>query len=67
MQDKNAPATRRIDLSKCKLLSTYGRSLADSKEDGVKVGAPVKTGVLTKYGILTKIGAGIKVGLSKRR
>jgi len=67
MEDKNAPVSRRIDLSKCKLLSTYGRSLADAKEDGVKIGAPVKTGVLTKLGILTKIGAGIKVGLSKRR
>jgi hypothetical protein len=67
MQEKNAPATRRIDLSKCKLLSTYGRNLADSKEDGVKVGALVKPGILTKTGILTKIGVGIKVGLSKRR
>jgi hypothetical protein len=61
MQDKNAPTTRRIDLSKCKLLSTYGRNLADSKEEAVKVGG------LVKPGVLTKIGYGVKVGLRRRR
>jgi len=48
-------ATRRIDLSNCKLLSTYGGNLADRTTDKVKVGELVKKGLLTKIGALTKI------------
>ena len=56
-------ATRRIDLSNCKLLSTYGRNLASSSTDGVKVGTPVKTG-FTKIGGLVKFGIIGKPGRS---
>jgi hypothetical protein len=68
--DQKASTARHIDLSNCKLLSTYGRNPADAaKETGVKVGGLVKPlllskqGVLTKQGILTKIGLLIKTGL----
>jgi len=63
--DKNEKPsiTRRIDLSNCKLLSTYGRNLANSSTDGVKVGAPVKTG-FTKIGGLVKAGVVGKPGRS---
>jgi hypothetical protein len=71
--DQKAPATRRIDLSNSKLLSTYGRNLAEAiKNQEVKVGQLVKPGVLVKEGILskigflTKIGVIIKPGLSRR-
>ena len=57
MQNKQKPSeTRRIDLSKCQLLSTYGRNLAESTTDKVKVGAPIKTGVFTKIGGMIKFG-----------
>jgi hypothetical protein len=59
MQDqKKAPVTRRVDLSKCTLLSTYGRNVADST-----AGMNVKIGPMGKPGILTKIGAILKPGL----
>jgi hypothetical protein len=48
VQDRKT--ARRIDLSKCKLLSTYGQNPGSSPEATVKVGG-IKTGV--------------KVGLSK--
>jgi hypothetical protein len=55
---------RLIDLSNCKLLSTYGRNPADAaKETGVKVGGLVKPLLLSKQGILTKIGELVKTGL----
>ena len=64
MQKNEKPsATRRIDLSNCKLLCTYGRNLATSSTDGVKVGAPVKTG-LTKIGGMVKFGIVGKPGRS---
>jgi hypothetical protein len=64
MQKNEKPsATRRIDLSNCKLLSTYGRNLAGSATDGVKVGAPVKTG-FTKVGGMVKLGIVGKPGRS---
>jgi hypothetical protein len=54
---KDMPSTRRIDLSNCKLLSTYGRNAADSfKADIVKVGGLIKRGVLIKIGQLRKPG-----------
>jgi hypothetical protein len=62
MEKNQKPSvTRRIDLSNCKLLSTYGRNLASSSTDGVKVGTPVKTGFtkiggMVKFGIITKPG-----------
>jgi hypothetical protein len=45
--DKKTPATRRIDLSNCKLLSTYGQTSADALK-AVKVGASpiIKQGVV---------------------
>jgi hypothetical protein len=53
-QPKN---TRRIDLSNCKLLSTYGRDLsAPTTNLQTKVGTFVKPGILTKTGLITKIG-----------
>ena len=56
MEKNEKPSvTRRIDLSNCKLLSTYGRELVGSTTDGVKVGAPIKTG-FTKIGGLVKHG-----------
>lgn len=65
MQNKQKPSgTRRIDLSKCNLLSTYGRDLAESAADKVKVGAPVKTGIFTKIGGMVKYGVVIKPGMS---
>jgi hypothetical protein len=55
MQNEKAPATRRIDLSNCKLLSTYGRNAADSmKNDQIKIGALVKPGILIKIGQILK-------------
>jgi len=54
--NQKSTATRRIDLSKCKLLSTYGRDLAESAADKVKVGTPIKTGVFTKIGGMVKFG-----------
>jgi hypothetical protein len=64
MQNDPKTATRRIDLSNCKLLSTYGRNPADAaKETGVKVGGLIKPLLLSKQGILTKIGVLIKTGL----
>ena len=62
MEKNEKPSvTRRIDLSNCKLLSTYGRELVDSTTDGVKVGAPIKTG-FTKVGGLVKFGVVGKPG-----
>ena len=55
-KNEKSSVPRRIDLSNCKLLSTYGRNLVDSTTDGVKVGTPVKTGILTKIGGLVKHG-----------
>lgn len=60
-KNEKPSATRRIDLSNCKLLSTYGRELVDSTTDGVKVGAPIKTG-FTKIG-LNKVGGMVKFGV----
>ena len=60
-KNEKPSATRRIDLSNCKLLSTYGRELVDSTTDGVKVGAPIKTG-FTKVGGLVKFGVVGKPG-----
>jgi hypothetical protein len=54
---KDIPSNRRIDLSSCKLLSTYGRNAADSfKASNVKVGGLVKRGILIKIGQLRKPG-----------
>jgi hypothetical protein len=62
--DQKASTSRHIDLSNCKLLSTYGRNPADAaKETGVKVGGLVKPLLLSKQGILTKIGQFTKVGV----
>jgi hypothetical protein len=62
--DQKASTARHIDLSNCKLLSTYGRNPADAaKESGVKVGGLVKPLLLSKQGILTKIGELIKTGV----
>lgn len=62
--DQKASTARHIDLSNCKLLSTYGRNPADAaKETGVKVGGLVKPLLLSKQGILTKIGQFTKVGV----
>jgi hypothetical protein len=58
--DSKTPATRRIDLSDCKLLSTYGRSLVGPTYQDVKVG------ILTKAGLLTKLGLSVKIGLIGR-
>jgi hypothetical protein len=57
---QNQPKTRRIDLSGCKLLSTYGRNVAEATNQNVKVGAINKPGLLTKLGTLTKIGVVVK-------
>jgi hypothetical protein len=58
MQNKqDVPSTRRIDLSNCKLLSTYGRNAVDSPKAGdIKVGGLVKTGILIKIGQIRKPG-----------
>jgi hypothetical protein len=55
-KDQQAPATRRIDLSNCKLLSPYGRNAADSLKVDVKVGGLVKEGVVIKTGLINKFG-----------
>ena len=60
MENEKPSVTRRIDLSKCKLLSTYGRDLVDSTTDKVKVGTPIKTG-FNKVG-LNKVGGMVKFG-----
>jgi hypothetical protein len=54
--DSQTPATRGIDLSDCKLLSPYGRSLVGPTYQNVKVGILVKSGLLTKLGLAVKIG-----------
>jgi hypothetical protein len=56
--NQKAPSARRIDLSKCKLLSTYGRNPADSTGD-----SHIMIGPLTKPGIV-KVGL-VKTGLIK--
>lgn len=53
-KEQKAPSTRRIDLSKTKLLSPYGRNAADALKVGSKVGAASKVG-LSKLG-LSKAG-----------
>ncbi len=53
-KDQKAPATRRIDLSNCKLLSPYGRNAADDLKVHSKVGGIVKIGLSTKVGVLNK-------------
>jgi hypothetical protein len=58
--DKKVPSARRIDLSNCNLLSTYGRNAADSTKD-----TRVKAG-LTKP-LFTKVGHMHKPGASKVR
>ena len=58
--DQKAPATRRIDLSNCKLLSAYGRSAVDSNCMPTKIGALIKPGLLNKFGVLIKSGQIIK-------
>jgi hypothetical protein len=54
--DPKTPPTRRIDLSNCKLLSTYGRNPVGPDYQNVKIGILVKTGALVKLGILVKVG-----------
>lgn len=54
--ESKAPSTRRINLSDCKLLSTYGQSLVGPAYQNVKVGTLVKSGLLTKLGLAVKIG-----------
>ena len=54
----NNPKPRRIDLSNCKLLSTYGLNPADPTGD-----SHVKVGQLTKPGIV-KVSL-VKTGLIK--
>jgi hypothetical protein len=53
--DKKTPATRRIDLSNCKLLSPYGRNAADTLKVDTKVGGIIKVGVISKFGLITKL------------
>jgi hypothetical protein len=53
--DKKTPATRRIDLSNCKLLSPYGRNAADTLKVDNKVGGIIKVGVINKFGLITKL------------
>jgi hypothetical protein len=41
--NRKAPLTRRIDLSHCELLSTYGRNLANGPKGlAVKIGSIIK-------------------------
>lgn len=54
--DPKTPPTRRIDLSNCRLLSTYGRNPVGPAYQNVKVGAFVKTGTFVKIGLLAKVG-----------
>jgi hypothetical protein len=62
-QPKN---TRRIDLSGCKLLSTYGRNVAEAANQNVKVGAinkpEIRPNLLSKLGLINKIGIISKPG-----
>lgn len=62
MDNEKPSVTRRIDLSNCKLLSAYGRNLADPTTQKVKVGTLNKPGILTKTGGIVKIGVVIKPG-----
>lgn len=41
--NQKTPSARRIDLSKCKLLATYGNN-------------PTKVGEVNKFGLINKIG-----------
>jgi hypothetical protein len=53
---QNQPkTTRRIDLSGCTLLSTYGRNVAEATTQNVKIGELHKPGLLPKLG-LSKVG-----------
>jgi hypothetical protein len=58
--NEKAPSARRIDLSNCKLLSTYGRNPADSTKD-----TRVKAGLVKP--LFTKVGELGKPGLSEPR
>ena len=52
--DQKTPSPRRIDLSNCKLLSTYGLDPADSTgSTRIKVGELLKTG-LFRLGVVSK-------------
>jgi hypothetical protein len=53
--DKKARSARRIDLSNCNLLSTYGRNAADSTKD-TRVKAGLTEPLFTKVGELGKPG-----------
>jgi hypothetical protein len=58
---QNQPkTTRRIDLSGCTLLSTYGRNVAEATNQNIKVGAvnkpEIRPSLLSKLGLINKIG-----------
>lgn len=59
-KNEKVRSARRIDLSNCKLLSTYGRSLTDSTND-----TRVKAGLVKP--LFTKIGQVMKPELFKPR
>jgi hypothetical protein len=70
---QNQPkTTRRIDLSGCTLLSTYGRNVAEATGQNIKIGQIgkpeirpnlTKIGSLNKPGLLTKLGTLNKIGV----
>jgi hypothetical protein len=56
MKNTKKPVSRRINLSNSKLLSTYGRNIAEAMKsnDEVKVGEMVKPLMFAKVGAIGK-------------